>query len=56
MKTLLDLKTMLKMKTMISKGKIFVQFILELQMKYRLRRQLIASMHLVHSLVQEKLS
>ena len=37
-KTLLSLKPMLKMKTMISKGKIFVRFILVLQMKYILRR------------------
>ena len=36
-KTLLSLKPMLKMKTMISKSKVFVQFILVLQMKYRLR-------------------
>ena len=35
-------------------GKIFVQYILVLQMKYKLRRQLIASMHVVHSLVQEQ--
>ena len=38
LKTLLSLKPMLKMKTMISKSKIFVQFILVLQMKYILRR------------------
>ena len=34
----LSLKPMLKTKTMISKSKIFVQFNLVLQMKYRLRR------------------
>ena len=38
LKKLLSLKPMLKTKTMINKGKVFVQFILVLQMKYRLRR------------------
>ena len=37
-KTLLILAPMLKTKTMISKGKVFIQFIIVLQMKYRLRR------------------
>ena len=37
-------------------GKIFVQYIPVLQMKYRLRRSLTTSKHLVHSLVQEQLN
>ena len=38
LKTMLSLKTILLTMTMISKSKIFVRFILALQMKYRLRR------------------
>ena len=38
LKTMLRLKTILPMMTMISMSKVFVQFILVFQMKYKLRR------------------
>ena len=38
LKTMLRPKTILPMMTMISMSKVFVQFILVLQMKYKLRR------------------